>query len=357
MKSQMSTLKSLREIHSRKIGKLSDKWDIYLEVYERLLAPFRNEPISLLEIGVQNGGSLETWGTFFKNAKIIVGCDVNSRCSELRFDDKRVNIVIGDATSQNAANQIDKISKTFDLIIEDGSHRSDDIIKTFVEFFPKLRPGGVYIAEDLHCCYWEEMEGGLGYPYSGMEYFKSLCDCLNSNHWHREDATPVDFINKIGKKYGASVSNDFLNSILSVQFFDSLCVIKKAHQGQKTRIEHRIIGGNSEVVAPGHLQLHRTAMPFNKQKENSLNGLIDYASKVTILAEENTKLTEENTRLFDKNAKLFEENTRLISECTLLQDHLLEIYGSNSWKLTKPLRSTKNALKSLYTQIIASTKK
>ena len=40
-----------------------DKWDHYLQIYDRLLSPYRNTPLSirLLEIGVFDGGSLELW--------------------------------------------------------------------------------------------------------------------------------------------------------------------------------------------------------------------------------------------------------------------------------------------------------
>ena len=44
-------------------GKTIDKWEHYLSIYAREFAPFfaLRRPIRLLEIGVQNGGSLELW--------------------------------------------------------------------------------------------------------------------------------------------------------------------------------------------------------------------------------------------------------------------------------------------------------
>ena len=52
-------LKSIDTLHRTKTGKTSDKWASYLTYYDELFAPLRHKPISMLEIGVQNGGSQE----------------------------------------------------------------------------------------------------------------------------------------------------------------------------------------------------------------------------------------------------------------------------------------------------------
>jgi hypothetical protein len=75
---------------------VSDKWGNYFSVYERLFASFRDEAINFLEIGVQNGGSLLGWASYFRSAQKIVGCDINPGCSKLRFQDPRISVVIVD---------------------------------------------------------------------------------------------------------------------------------------------------------------------------------------------------------------------------------------------------------------------
>lgn len=330
---------SLREIHSRMSGKLSDKWDIYLEIYDQLLSRHRSQSINILEIGVQNGGSLETWGTYFENAEIIIGCDIDAKCKDLRFDDHRVHVIIGDATSKNTAKEIDKLAQSFDLIIEDGSHTSRDIITTFAEFFPRLRPGGLYIAEDLHCCYWKDWGGGLSYPYSGIEFFKALCDCLNANHWHRKDTTQAEYINNIGRHHGVVISNELLDSIMSIEFYDSICVLKKAEEGKPSRLNERIIGGCDETVASGHNQFERL-MPLVPQKSARLTGLASFALEVMTLSEDNARLTQDNMRLAEDNVRLTSENKTLLA-------NLAKIQRSLSWKLTSPIRSAANTFNAL----------
>ncbi|MBS0344776.1 MAG: class I SAM-dependent methyltransferase, partial [Proteobacteria bacterium] len=153
--------KSLAECYSEHRGKVSDKWSSYLEIYQRAFEPYRQMPVRLLEIGIQNGGSLEIWAKYFSNATAIVGCDINPACSQLRYTDERIHVVVDDANTEGAELSIAAYSPCFDIIIDDVSHRSSDIVLSFDRYFPRLELGGVFIAEDLHCSYWREFEGGL----------------------------------------------------------------------------------------------------------------------------------------------------------------------------------------------------
>ena len=59
--------KSLWKIYHDHQDKVSDKWSLYLTEYERIFADFQDKPISIFEIGIQNGGSLEIYGKYFSN--------------------------------------------------------------------------------------------------------------------------------------------------------------------------------------------------------------------------------------------------------------------------------------------------
>jgi hypothetical protein len=83
-------MKTLKELYMEHQGKVSDKWSLYLNEYERLLSPYRKMKINLLEIGVQNGGSLEIWGKYFPHAKKIIGCDINPDCKKLSYENTRM---------------------------------------------------------------------------------------------------------------------------------------------------------------------------------------------------------------------------------------------------------------------------
>ena len=139
---------TLREIFSSHQGKLSDKWNFYLVEYERLIAPYVDRPVRLLEIGVQNGGSIEIWSKVFENSEKIVGCDIDPKCGLLTFEDPQISIVVGDVSISSTRDLIRAQSLFFDIIIDDGSHKSSDIVKVFANYFGIVSSEGVFIAED-----------------------------------------------------------------------------------------------------------------------------------------------------------------------------------------------------------------
>ena len=51
----------LERVYYRHGGRLAHKWHHYLEVYDRFLTVRRGTGVRLLEIGVDQGGSLEIW--------------------------------------------------------------------------------------------------------------------------------------------------------------------------------------------------------------------------------------------------------------------------------------------------------
>ncbi len=243
------TNKSLLELYEMHEGKVSDKWLRYLSEYDRLLSRFRSQAVSLLEIGVQNGGSLEIWSGYLPAASAIVGCDINPDCTELRFDDPRIGVFVGDANSDQAQEFVQSRSPLLDIIIDDGSHTSADIIRSFARYFPLVADGGVYIAEDLHCSYWGEFGGGLFAPLSSIAFFKSLVDSVNYDHWGLV-RDRVSILNGFISEYDLALTAETLAQIHSIEFFDSVCVIRKekpSHNG----LGIRFVAGLDESVQPG----------------------------------------------------------------------------------------------------------
>lgn len=138
---------TLAELYASHTGKVSDKWSSYLPTYDRLFAHLRDQPISLLEIGVQNGGSLEIWAKYFPHPEaLIVGVDINDQCSFLRYNDSRIWVALGDATKEPS-----HIKTDYNIIIDDGSHHPQHQLDAFRAWFPVLKNGGIYVIEDMHC--------------------------------------------------------------------------------------------------------------------------------------------------------------------------------------------------------------
>lgn len=121
----------------------------YTKHYEAYFEPLRNLPIKILEIGVQTGASLRMWKQYFPKAQIY-GLDYYD-CEP--FIEDRIKIIQG---AQIDPKVLEKVSAegTFDVIIDDGSHKNPDILASFEYLFPRMSIGGLYIVEDLNVTYW-----------------------------------------------------------------------------------------------------------------------------------------------------------------------------------------------------------
>ncbi|WP_431226293.1 class I SAM-dependent methyltransferase [Burkholderia contaminans] len=248
------TSNSICKLYETHEGKVSDKWSHYIHVYDDIFGVIRDSVESLLEIGVQNGGSLEIWAKYFSGATCIVGCDVNEKCGNLIFDDPRISVVVGDINDENSRIAIKKQSERFDVIIDDGSHRSGDVIKSFARYFSMLRDGGVYIVEDLHCSYWPDFEGGLFLRSSAISFFKILIDIVNRNDWGGDESM-LCLLDNFAKIHGVDFRVSNLKEIRSIEFHDSMCVIRRAPESTNI-LGRRIIAGKHAPVVPDLLQVN-----------------------------------------------------------------------------------------------------
>ena len=100
--------------------KLSDKWILYINEWDRIFSPYHDLPINLFEIGVQNGGSLEIWAKYYSDAKNIVGCDIDEKCRELSFTDPRIALLVGDANTNEIQEKVLESAPKYNIIIDDG---------------------------------------------------------------------------------------------------------------------------------------------------------------------------------------------------------------------------------------------
>jgi len=260
------TEETLKNLYKEHRGKVSDRWSLYLSEYNRLFREYKRKPINLLEIGVQNGGSLEIWSTFFPDARRLVGCDINPDCGSLTFDDPRIAVLIGDADTDDIRERILALASTFDVIIDDGSHRSSDIARTFARYFPYLSDGGIFIVEDLHCSYWQEFEGGLFHPLSSIAFFKQLADLPSYEHWGI-NRSPASLLRRFFAAYSFEIPDAQLQHVHSVEFINSMCVVRKENP-RRNRLGTRFIAGSVALVVPGHWELHGTESYALEQSAN-----------------------------------------------------------------------------------------
>ena len=120
----------------------------YLETYETLFTNKRYTAKSILEIGVQFGGSIKLWNDYFINANIygIDIMDINHKINDLDNSSSRINLYLNtDAYNLN----VKILDKKFDIIIEDGDHLLVNQIKTLKKYLPLLEDDGILIIEDI----------------------------------------------------------------------------------------------------------------------------------------------------------------------------------------------------------------
>lgn len=138
----------------------TDKSPQYLATYEREFGRLADQPIRLLELGVQRGGSLLLWRDVLPKAT-IAGLDLNP--TELDVDTDRVRIYQGFQQDPAVLAQIagEVAPDGFDVVIDDASHVGRYTAESFWEIFPKyLKPGGVYILDDCDSAYRPDWADG-----------------------------------------------------------------------------------------------------------------------------------------------------------------------------------------------------
>jgi SAM-dependent methyltransferase/uncharacterized coiled-coil DUF342 family protein len=303
-----SIVPTLKQIANNHTGKLSDKWEAYYDVYGSIFSEYRKEPVSVLEIGIQNGGFLEILSLYFWNAKAIVGCDIDPKCGELKYTDNKIHIVLGDIKDKNNVERILKISDTYDIIIDDGSHTHEDIIKAFINLFPHLKDGGIYIIEDLHASYWKSYEGGVFNPTTAINFFKRLMDILNHEAWG-VGIQRKEVLKPLLEYYQVDIDEVDLAHIRSIEVYNSMIVIKK-DSPDKVYLKRRLIVGNHESITKGFLKLKGTQIrdlvndlqvDFDRDKdpliliktiEQKNQGLHTLASQISNLQKEKDELSQ-----------------------------------------------------------------
>jgi hypothetical protein len=124
------------------------KWNHYFDIYHRYFKKFVGQKVSVLEIGIYSGGSLDMWRNYFGAGCEVYGIDVQEACKVYASDGKR--IFIGDQADREFWLQFREQVPSLDIVIDDGGHRPEQQIVTLEETLAYLRPGGVYMCEDIH---------------------------------------------------------------------------------------------------------------------------------------------------------------------------------------------------------------
>lgn len=226
------------------------KWLHYFEVYDRHLSRFRGTDMTLVEIGVAGGGSLEMWRHYFGEKCKVIGIDVDPASSILAG--QGIEIEIGDQGDPDFWEGFKARHPVVDVLIDDGGHRMQQLRTTFDQMLPAISPNGVYLAEDLHTSYWKPFGGGFRHKDSFIEFMKDGIDSLNA--WFSRD--PETF-----KK------DAMTRSVHSIHFYASMVVVEKrvvvrpTHEIEPPELRTRKIALEAAAVRPTETQVAAGTRP------------------------------------------------------------------------------------------------
>jgi len=208
----------------------SSKHPVYWDVYKHVFSVFDlSSEFNVLEIGVDKGDGMLQFKELFPNCSIC-GLDIREDTPNSPVG----NIWIGSQTDTELLDELNKEEGPFDIIIDDGSHVNEHQILTFEYLFPKLKPGGVYIVEDIHTSYWESHGGGYGTD-SFVEYSKKLSDMINYESWMRGYQSPVNYEwvpnqDDIEKYNSYGISAEIYKNVNGISFYPNVIILYKSNK-------------------------------------------------------------------------------------------------------------------------------
>jgi len=208
----------------------SSKHPVYWDVYKHVFSVFDlSSEFNVLEIGVDKGDGMLQFKELFPNCNIC-GLDIREDTPNSPVG----NIWIGSQTDTELLDELNKEEGPFDIIIDDGSHVNEHQILTFEYLFPKLKPGGVYIMEDIHTSYWESHGGGYGTD-SFVEYSKKLSDMINYESWMRGYQSPVNYEwvpnqDDIEKYNSYGISAEIYKNVNGISFYPNVIILYKSNK-------------------------------------------------------------------------------------------------------------------------------
>ena len=118
----------------------------FSEYYDSIFSPMRQQVRRVFELGIFQGASLRAWRDYFPNAQVM-GADIDPACC---FQEERIETWQCDETDPLAVEAMwEAAGGDLDVLIDDALHTYADNRRFFEWSHDQVRPGGLYIIEDL----------------------------------------------------------------------------------------------------------------------------------------------------------------------------------------------------------------
>lgn len=162
----------------------------YAGFYDRFFRDFRDEPITVLELGcgqVWNiGASLRMLKAYFPKAD-IVGVDNKPAARRLTNDGFRIEV--GDLSKIEFLRRLRRYRPT--ILIDDASHLWSHQILAMAELYDTLPSGGIYVMEDINTSFGHLRETySEGTAFSGHDFVNAVCTAIHAFDREHLNAVP-----------------------------------------------------------------------------------------------------------------------------------------------------------------------
>lgn len=152
----------------------------YAAFYDRFFRDFRDEPITVMELGcgqVWNiGASLRMLKAYFPEAE-IVGVDNKPAARRLAADGFRIEV--GDLGKIEFLRRLRRFRPT--ILIDDASHLWSHQILAMAELYDTLPSGGIYVMEDINTSFGHMRETySEGAAFSGHDFVTAVSTALHA---------------------------------------------------------------------------------------------------------------------------------------------------------------------------------
>lgn len=133
-----------------------DRWLNMADYYEKHFPyPNVNNPqIKMLEIGIQSGGSLRSWKSWYgEQLERLVGVDIDIHCMRSESPKERIFVEIGSQLNHTFLHSVCEKHGPFDMIIDDGGHTAQIMQNSLQALFPGnacMKTPSWYVIEDTH---------------------------------------------------------------------------------------------------------------------------------------------------------------------------------------------------------------
>jgi hypothetical protein len=254
--------------HYRSIeGPALGKWEHYLEPYHKHFDRYRGKQVTLIEMGVQSGGSALMWRWYFGPGLHYIGIDINPECEQ--FDTLPwIDIEIGDAEDPLFWAEFKAKYPTADIFVDDGGHTQKQMIAAFENYYSNVAAGGIFLTEDTHTCYFEDYGGNsnpdIQQPIQAQSYIEYSHHLIDWLHGYR---LSDEYVLTHRQNLAA-----FVGTTSSIHYYESIVLIEKLSAYYKRPVP--IEAGTRNIPYTSNTPFFGTVYNFSQIQGLSTLGIV-----------------------------------------------------------------------------------